>query len=61
MIDKQKLIEALLKIYEPETYHHWETDPYTRAACGQQVAMEVLQGIGVLDDKGILKHPIQDY
>lgn len=37
--------EALLKIYEPMKYHHWEEDPYTRAGCFQFVAQEVLKEV----------------
>lgn len=37
-----KLKKALLKIYDPLIYHHWEEDPYTRAGCFQHVAQESL-------------------
>lgn len=38
-----QLREALQKIAEPMKYHHWEEDPYTRAACFQFVADEALK------------------
>lgn len=34
--------DALLKIYDPKKYHHWEEDTYTRAGCFQFVAQQAL-------------------
>ncbi len=59
--ENEILINALLKIYEPMTYHHWEDDPYTRAGCFQFVAQKALMDAGVLDSNGKVKHPIQEY
>lgn len=60
--NEKNLTNALLKIYEPMTYHHWEEDPYTRAACFQFVAQQALKSAGVLDDNfEVAKHPIQEY
>lgn len=47
---------ALLKIYDPMKYHHWEEDPYTRAGCFQFVAQEALKAC---DD--IIKKLPEDY
>lgn len=43
--ENEKLRAALRKIDEPMKYHHWETDPYTRAGCFQFVAHEALKGL----------------
>lgn len=37
--------EALHKIYQPEIYHRYESDPYTRAGCFQQIAKDALDKI----------------
>lgn len=42
--ENAKMREALQKIDDPMKYHHWEEDPYTRAACFQFIASEALKG-----------------
>lgn len=42
-IRHQKLKNALMKIFDPIQFHHWEEDPSTRAREFQRIAQEALK------------------
>jgi hypothetical protein len=41
--------DGLQKIANPRKYHHWESDPYTRAGCFQHVADGTLETLEALE------------
>ncbi len=44
-------LHALRKIEDPQTYHHWHEEPYTRAGCFQSIAHEARKALGDLPEQ----------